>query len=64
MDSRVQSFIELESDQKNTILSQLTSGEKSDTATEWGFLKNIINIDCFFSSASGNCGRSGDAGSS
>lgn len=62
VDSRVESFINLESDQKSNILSQLTSGEKSETATEWGFLKNIINIDCFFSSASGNCGRSDDAG--
>jgi len=58
VDSRLQSFINLESDQKSSILAQLTSGEKSETATEWGFLKNIINIDCFFSSASGNCGRS------
>lgn len=47
-DSRVQSFLNLDAGQKSSILASLNAGEDQKAHAEWGFLKNIINIDCFF----------------
>merc|ERR1712110_1221088 len=50
VDSKVQSFVDLNMGEKMSIVQALKAGDKSQTSTEWGFLKNIINIDRFFSS--------------
>lgn len=50
VDSKVQSFVDLNMGEKMSIVQALKAGAKSDTSSEWGFLKNIINIDRFFSS--------------
>lgn len=52
VDQRLDSFIALDAQAKESILSSLVTEEKSATAAEWGFLKNIVNIDRFFSSGS------------
>lgn len=44
-------------------MSSLYADEKSNTAAEWGFLKNIVNIDRFFSSGSAASDASTDSSS-
>ena len=47
-DVQLNSFMQLSIDQRETILNQIKNGQQVDA--KWGFLKNIVNIDRFFSS--------------
>ena len=47
-DVRLNQFMSLSSTERNQIISQIKNEEQVDT--KWGFLKNIVNIDRFFSS--------------
>ena len=47
-DARMSEFMLLTTEERNTILSQIKNKEAVEN--KWGFLKNIVNIDRFFSS--------------
>ena len=50
----MKAFLNLSASEKEYVYSMLKSSEQSNEAqqvqTQWGFLKNIVNIDTFFSS--------------
>ena len=51
---KMAAFEMLDSTNQNQILSELHQG--SGSHAEWGFLKNIINIDTFFAAGAGGKG--------